>query len=413
MAEPAVQLMQGLEFWRSSQWVDIWAGTQLRTPPPNSAASLVRAALLPDTSVNFPVITEICDRIADNPAERGAAVEFLGVSLADAYAPFRKKLKALTIANEMMYDPSCVDVFRSIDRLHEALGVLRTVRDSGLSNHVDENIRMLATEIDKVCFGGEVRSRPLNRLGSAVKGNLAKAASQAAGALRRERSPPKQAPAENTFYFDPEHKRWRQKGVPDEFDNVVAPAVPVDTQAPVAPVDSPDPPVVSALEVHSLVTTQGSIVPNIPAMETIVNPAFSLGPLSGAAISCNAQMPTEQANANVAAAFGLSSQGPTEQANANVAAAFGLSSQVPPVQAHANVVAAFGLSNSSTAPTLSDGPSSALALFDALSTASVVPTREGVEAKPPSSLSQSLPGDSSAPKTSLQQESASGLAALF
>ena len=47
--------------------------------------------------------------------------------------PFRKKLKALTISNEMLYDSTVVLCFKEVPGLQQALSNLRTVKDSGLS----------------------------------------------------------------------------------------------------------------------------------------------------------------------------------------------------------------------------------------------------------------------------------------
>ena len=47
--------------------------------------------------------------------------------------PFRKKLKALTISNEMLYDQRVVWSFREQPGLQAALSELRAVKGSGLS----------------------------------------------------------------------------------------------------------------------------------------------------------------------------------------------------------------------------------------------------------------------------------------
>eukprot|EP00927_Polykrikos_kofoidii_P085817 TRINITY_DN9423_c1_g1_i2.p1 TRINITY_DN9423_c1_g1~~TRINITY_DN9423_c1_g1_i2.p1 ORF type:complete len:540 (-),score=136.34 TRINITY_DN9423_c1_g1_i2:134-1678(-) len=162
-----------LEFWSSQVWVDIWAGVPLLIPPRESAAGLVRAALLPGTNVNFPQITEICERVADKPPEAADAISMLAATLSDVHAPIRKKLKALTIANEMMYDESARLTFRCVDGLHEGLVVLRGIRGTDLGSAMDENIRMLATEVDRAVFEGHVPQQGrLRGLGSALLGNF-------------------------------------------------------------------------------------------------------------------------------------------------------------------------------------------------------------------------------------------------
>eukprot|EP00929_Paragymnodinium_shiwhaense_P010530 TRINITY_DN115268_c0_g1_i1.p1 TRINITY_DN115268_c0_g1~~TRINITY_DN115268_c0_g1_i1.p1 ORF type:complete len:175 (+),score=34.73 TRINITY_DN115268_c0_g1_i1:67-591(+) len=166
-----------LEFWSSDSWIDIWAGIPLRTPTPQSAAFLVRNALLPGSSVNFPQITEICDRVAAEPNEAPEAVGLLVSTLRDVYAPTRKKLKSLTISNEMMYCDFARSTFRSAEGLREALAKLRTLRDSELGAATDENIRMLATEVEKSCFEGlaptqDGRRARISQFANSLRGNL-------------------------------------------------------------------------------------------------------------------------------------------------------------------------------------------------------------------------------------------------
>ncbi|CAJ1347910.1 unnamed protein product [Effrenium voratum] len=204
-----------LEFWRSESWVLLWSGRPLQLPALGSAAHLVRQALLPGSKVDFPQITEICELIAAKPQEGPEAIRLLVAAMRDKDGPFRKKLKALTIANEMLYDESSIVCFREVPNLQLALQGLRTLKDSGLSEYVDENIRMLATEVDKVCFsetGGGARGHAsrLRSLGSALKTNLEAAAKN----LRRGEESGKPMP-QNTFYFDEHHQRWRQRGVAD------------------------------------------------------------------------------------------------------------------------------------------------------------------------------------------------------
>mmetsp|Transcript_97707 Transcript_97707/g.173153 ORF Transcript_97707/g.173153 Transcript_97707/m.173153 type:complete len:453 (+) Transcript_97707:86-1444(+) len=183
MASPKSEI---LEFWSSGDWVDIWSGLPLKVPPLGSAAGLVRNALLPGSSVNFPQITEICERIVEEPSEARDAVNLLTAALSDTYASFQKKLKALTICNEMMYDDSLVIMFSSAERLRDALLALRSARDTGLGAPIDENIRMLATEVDKVVFplDGQQQPKRISRISESVKSNLGKAA----GILRRDSS---------------------------------------------------------------------------------------------------------------------------------------------------------------------------------------------------------------------------------
>eukprot|EP00747_Dinoflagellata_sp_TGD_P033291 gnl/TRDRNA2_/TRDRNA2_136528_c0_seq1.p1 gnl/TRDRNA2_/TRDRNA2_136528_c0~~gnl/TRDRNA2_/TRDRNA2_136528_c0_seq1.p1 ORF type:complete len:539 (+),score=111.24 gnl/TRDRNA2_/TRDRNA2_136528_c0_seq1:92-1708(+) len=216
-----------LAFWRSESWIDIWSGAKLKSPASGSAEALVWSALLPSSSVNFPQITEICERVTEKPNEAESAVRLLVQALRDSFAPMRKKLKALTISNEMMYDQFAVAVFIATDGLREALAVLRDTRNTELGDYVDENIRMLAAEIEKNCFSEDVaqraeaarraEARNMRRIAANVKNNLG----AAIGGFIQSQSKPddsmQQMGQENNFYYDSEHKRWRQKGVPDEI----------------------------------------------------------------------------------------------------------------------------------------------------------------------------------------------------
>jgi len=340
MADAAVAAGAELEFWSSDSWIDIWAGIPLHAPPPASAAGLVRAALLPSSNVNFPQITEICERVAAEPPEAAEAVGLLVYALRDNYAPYRKKLKALTISNEMMYDELARSTFRTVDGLQEVLGVLRSVRNSGLGSAMDDNIRMLATEIEKNCFseGGAPQRSGLRGFGSALMGNLG---------LRRERSDPvvasqggaqpdsgaASAPVENTFYFDDKVQRWRQKGVPDEFDAVPSAAATVNgstssgndgTAATAAPpkgqLDPAVPPSAAATGVGPPPTPATAVGP--PTAFTFPAPAFQ-----PAAAVANGPLPTPVTAVGPPTAF--SSPAPASQPAAEVAVG------PPPTQATA------------------------------------------------------------------------------
>lgn len=213
-----------LEFWRSESWVQLWSGQPLNLPPPGSAADLVRRALLPGSKVDFPQITEICDLVGGSfPQEGPEAIKVLVTAMRDKDVPFRKKLKALTITNEMLYDERAVLGFREMPGLQPALANLRAVKDSGLSEYVDENLRMLATEVDKVCFsesgGARGHASRLRNFGQSLQKNLEVAAGRLRGDVASPTSP-RNAPVENTFYFDDRHQRWRQHGVPDGLDDI-------------------------------------------------------------------------------------------------------------------------------------------------------------------------------------------------
>lgn len=161
-----------------------------RTPPPDAlpsthsapsatatAAQLIRTAIGPSSSLDFPQITEICERLEAVPSETKKAVSVLMAALRDPNGPLRVKLKALTIANEMMYNPGVVEAFRATKGASEVLSVLRTTRSDELGPATAENVRMLATEVDRVCFGAGAPLKPhgFRAFGKAMSMNLDKA----------------------------------------------------------------------------------------------------------------------------------------------------------------------------------------------------------------------------------------------
>lgn len=118
------------------------------------AAVLVHAALGAEGNLDFPQVTEICERLEVAPLELEEAVRVLVIALGDGgQESSRMKLKALTIANEMMYSTRAVEAFRNTPGLRDALQQLRSTRGSGYGVVTDENVRMLATEVERVCFG--------------------------------------------------------------------------------------------------------------------------------------------------------------------------------------------------------------------------------------------------------------------
>jgi len=129
--------------------------------PEASAALLVQAALRQDSHVNFPQITEICDRLEVHPSEVEEAVVVLTRALCDRRGLLLTKLKALTISNEMMYNPQAVSAFRAVKGLADALAVLREVRGAEPGDVTAENVRMLANEIERVCFASAVSSKTM------------------------------------------------------------------------------------------------------------------------------------------------------------------------------------------------------------------------------------------------------------
>ncbi|CAJ1380577.1 unnamed protein product [Effrenium voratum] len=119
-------------------------------------------ALAARSTVDFPKITEICERVAQEPQEVPEAVRLLAGAFNEREPP-RRKFKALTIMNELLYDPKACHELRQVFGVRDALWKLQATFGSGLGDGPDEQIRMLATEVEKKTFGsaGDPFSAPV------------------------------------------------------------------------------------------------------------------------------------------------------------------------------------------------------------------------------------------------------------
>ena len=75
-----------------------------------SAASLLADALRPDRRLDFPLVTELCERATSDPSELAEVVDALSCIL-DESAQLLQRLKALTVTNELMYDDAARQAF--------------------------------------------------------------------------------------------------------------------------------------------------------------------------------------------------------------------------------------------------------------------------------------------------------------
>merc|ERR1719378_363996 len=98
------------------------------------------------------MITDICERVAAEPREATEAVQLLLGAFGDRGAHPRRRLKALTIMNELVYDERACAELRAAPGAREALQELQQTRDTGLGDATDEHMRMFATELERVCF---------------------------------------------------------------------------------------------------------------------------------------------------------------------------------------------------------------------------------------------------------------------
>lgn len=117
-----------------------------------SAVGLLQEALSPSSRVDFPRITEICQRVADRPDEAEQSATMLWAALSSegnsieghAEVP-RRQLKALTIAHELLYDERVLLAFTEQDT--RPLRGLESSRPGILGRAAEEAMRMLAAEV--------------------------------------------------------------------------------------------------------------------------------------------------------------------------------------------------------------------------------------------------------------------------
>lgn len=132
----------------------------------------VVAALDPHTQLDFPTITEICDVAAQTPAEAEVGIAVLIATLGeqkiksgDARNITQDYYKVLTIINEMLYDEELVEILRRTPGLTPALERLKNFTGGDKGEPVDENIRILANEIEKTVFHDNRKAaRPMPRM---------------------------------------------------------------------------------------------------------------------------------------------------------------------------------------------------------------------------------------------------------
>jgi len=118
-----------------------------------SVTDRINQALAPASNVDFPMVTEICEALTSDPSATSDAIRLLCNSFSEPRGPPRKKLKALTIMNELKHDPRAAQEVKKVPGARDALWELQSFSGSGLGNSVDEQIRMFATEIEKTCYG--------------------------------------------------------------------------------------------------------------------------------------------------------------------------------------------------------------------------------------------------------------------
>jgi len=118
-----------------------------------TVGELIFQALSPGSNVDFPMITNICERVARQPREAAEAVRLLHGAFSEQQAPPRRRLKAITIMHELIHDQRAVSEFHEVPGARDALWQLQSTHGTGLGDSADEQVRMFATEVEKACFG--------------------------------------------------------------------------------------------------------------------------------------------------------------------------------------------------------------------------------------------------------------------
>lgn len=131
---------------------------------------LVQRTLNPQVHLDFPTLRGICEAAAQQPTDAELAAGLLVATLGDqALKPGDMRnvtqdyLKVLTIFYEMVNDQQVVAVLQRTPGLQDALGRLRAFRAGDMGDSADENIRMLANEVDRAVFSSGRSYKPSGR----------------------------------------------------------------------------------------------------------------------------------------------------------------------------------------------------------------------------------------------------------
>lgn len=117
-----------------------------------SARGLLAEVLTHRKRADFPVVTEICARLAGDEEETKAVVELLRTALTKTCSDISAHLKAVTVINELLYDDVARQMLAAEPGLLEAVSRLsnRAQSDHGSSEEVAvETMSVLALEIER------------------------------------------------------------------------------------------------------------------------------------------------------------------------------------------------------------------------------------------------------------------------
>ena len=87
--------------WGTDAWVDVWSGFRYPLFEAGTLGRKIQDMFCSGISLNFPMITEVCELAEKRPYEIADTVKLLGQTLREDQT---SKLKALTLLNEMVYN---------------------------------------------------------------------------------------------------------------------------------------------------------------------------------------------------------------------------------------------------------------------------------------------------------------------
>jgi len=138
--------------------MDVPADEGLFSPPPSfrtnfhvqSPCCLLANALGSNGRVDFPTVTEICYGVEGDSNEMAAVARMLSSELQRESSPVSSKLKALTVAHELLYDADARQALKRAPGLLVAIKNLRTkhlCETDCTGGPAEDCVRLLASEI--------------------------------------------------------------------------------------------------------------------------------------------------------------------------------------------------------------------------------------------------------------------------
>ena len=120
--------------WGTDAWVDLWSGFRFPLQESETLQAKVQEVFSEKQRLDFPTITEICELAEKHPYEIGESVRILGQALREGVL---SKIKAVTLLNEMLYDPRTVWCVAQDRNLLAMVRKLQTFRgDTGTENRI-------------------------------------------------------------------------------------------------------------------------------------------------------------------------------------------------------------------------------------------------------------------------------------